>query len=421
MAEVLDSIALYCGTGGSNKVWGAAVVQDGDTVTYLYCNGAVGTAMTPKIERMADSPTARKHYEKKVREKRGKGYVPVDLGDPFYGVGRVLAAAHPALADSGGGGAASYVAETVARDTRVVVSRVLPVDESRFAAVMADPAYGLTEKANGKRVTVEWTGTELRAYNRKGQRLPVVPRAAESLPSIGIPFLIDGEDIPGGGYVMFDLLEFNGGSIRHLEFASRIRTLARLVTEAGLLIMYGAEVADSLSDTPGLALLSPVTSTDEKHSTLQAIRAANGEGVILRRMDAPSVEGNSRDELKYKFTPQIDAAVIGMKPGRQHGSLRLGLYRPDGSLIEIGFVYNGLTTADLEHITQLYLNGQEPVLAVSFLQARTVGIRLVEPTTTIADLRTDKRARDCTTEQLIEILGADRAPLIAAAPAVVPN
>jgi hypothetical protein len=70
------------------------------------------------------------------------------------------------------------------------------------------------------------------------------------------------------------------------------------------------------------------------------------------------------------------------------------------------------TDADVAHLGVLLAQGHQPVLQVSFLKARTVGIILVEPTTSITQLRTDKTADECTIDQLLAVVGWDRASMI---------
>jgi hypothetical protein len=140
---------------------------------------------------------------------------------------------------------------------------------------------------------------------------------------------------------------------------------------------------------------------------------AGGEGIIVCTLDGPSLSGDTRYERKYEFVAEIDAVVLGIKPGIGAGSVRLGLIRPrDRATIEIGCVRSGLRDADVAHLGALLTQGHHPVLTISFLKARTVGINLVEPTTSILQLRADKSADECTTQQLLDLLGQERAPMI---------
>lgn len=143
------------------------------------------------------------------------------------------------------------------------------------------------------------------------------------------------------------------------------------------------------------------------------VMEAGGEGIIVRTLDGPSLSGDTRYERKHKFVVEVDAVVLGIKPGIGAGSVRLGLIRPkDGAIIEVGCVRSGLRDADVAHLGALLAQGHQPVLTVSFLKARTVGINLVEPNTSILQLRTDKSAEECSTDQLLDVLRRDRASII---------
>ncbi len=276
---------------------------------------------------------------------------------------------------------------------------------------------------------------------------------------------MEGEN--AGGYVMFDLLAWGntdtdghghghghgngtgnigagegscggGASIREWSYSRRIEKLRAVLVSAGLIEQAGATAAQTVSEVQGLALLIPATEPQKKQAVMSGVMQAGGEGIIVRTLDAPSLQGDTRHERKLKFVADVDAIVIGIKPGVDaspgSGSLRLGLVRPeDGAIIEVGCVRSGLRDADIAHIGTLLLEqGRDkahvlstpptppslpilplpPVMTVSFLKARTVGITLVEPTTAITRLRTDKHAIECTTDQLVEVLGEDRVAMI---------
>jgi ATP-dependent DNA ligase len=107
--------------------------------------------------------------------------------------------------------------------------------------------------------------------------------------------------------------------------------------------------------------------------------------------------------LKFKFLDEIDCFVIQTKPGRATGSVMLGIVREtDGGILHIGNVRSGLTDAGIMSLTEAIQQGERPVLRVQYLGARTVGITLVEPKTSIAMRRNDKTWAECTTEQYAE-------------------
>ncbi len=57
---------------------------------------------------------------------------------------------------------------------------------------------------------------------------------------------------------------------------------------------------------------------------------------------------------------------------------------------------------------EMLKQGEYPVLKVTYLPIRTVGVKLAEPRTSIKELRSDKSAVECFADQL----GPDKADLI---------
>lgn len=431
-AKVTSLTALHCLVGGSDKVWAAAVIEEVDgSALMISCWGARGGPLTPGKTPFASVEQATKVFNSKSKEKAGKNYQPIDC--TLYGISAALAKLHPAVlsalasADLAAASVTATAATPLAGDAaRVVVNHVTMLRDSDLAGCLASLDYGVTEKANGTRCVVSFDGTTLRSFNRRGIEQLTVPDAAQALASLGFSFVLDGERMEGahaGGYVIFDALELFGESVRNLSYLRRIETLSGILcgaTDQFLLQSAGPRICDSQSDVPGLALLVPATSAEDKRDVLVDVLEAGGEGVIIRTLSASYAQGNDKHTRKLKYLADVDAIVIGVKPGIGTGSVRLGLIRPaDGAVIEIGSVRSGLRDADIAQLTQLLAGGKQPVLSVSFLLARTVGITLVEPTTSISNLRDDKLAVDCTTDQLVEVLGADRASMIASAPAQV--
>ena len=414
---VKDLIALHYQVAGSDKVWAAAVVEEGDgSALIVSCWGRRGASLQTGLKATANLATAQKLFGSKKKEKLAEGYEEIDC--TLYGISTTLSSLHPAVSGAASSmGASTGPEATTPRETpRIVVSHVTVLRDAELTACLNADEYGITEKVNGTRCVVSFDGATLRAYNRRGLEQPTVPDAARPLAQLGEPFAVDGERMEGnsaGGYVIFDLLEWGGQSVRDCPYGRRIETLKDVLIGSGLIRQAGATVARNIAAVPGLALLIPATGQEDKRAVMSEVMQADGEGIIVRTLDAPSLQGDTRYERKYKFVAEVDAIVIGIKPGIGTGSARLGLLRPrDGAIIEVGCVRSGLRDGDISHLGALVAQGKQPVLAVSFLKARTVGINLVEPATSLLHLRNDKSASECTTDQLIELLGQDRAAMI---------
>jgi hypothetical protein len=443
--HVYELIGLHCTSGGSDKVWAAAVYRQGPQWYYLAAYGPRGGRMSGEPKPYGEA-AARKEYAAKLREKVAKDYRDIDIEDARYGLWPYMTSLVPGLTtvsteqrpnglfEQPAAGAATATAPATApangsvkvatptkAGPRVVVSHLKTLPPEALKARMADPHWVLAEKANGVRCTVELTadGT-LRSFNRLGQQNASVPESARALAQVGMPFLIDGEWLKGGEYAMFDLLEWKGESIRHEAFALRIEKLAALA-EGWLLVKHGGPTLSRTIHTPGhdgLYLLQPTNDPLMKAELAIEIQQCGGEGFVLRDERQPSVAGNTNHELKVKFLAEIDVIAYSHKPGKSGGSLNVGLLRDDGALIHVGSVRGGLSEHQVQLLTQRTIDvpvTELPVMRVEYLPARTVGVGLVEPKVWWDRVRDDKRPTDCTTEQLVDQFGEERRAAIWAA------
>lgn len=435
--------AGHCTTGTSNKVWVAcvAVEQDGDAhpvdlamvpasteVVFLCGHAPHGAALRVEEPKKMSRQTAQNLLRKKWQEKAEKGYASVAF-EPFltsFGKPRGLslllpgtalpenqATLLPPLLETQGTNTDETV--SVFRQTAALVKAVT-FDE--MLALLRE-GYTVSEKANGERCLVEWNGTEMVAYNRKGRKTTTPPEGVLPLRQLGHSFVVDGERLTreqAGQYVLFDVLEWDSEDITALPYRKRLTRLVRGMHRIGLLkdvhLTPTIAQAQQNSAVPNLSILLGIQGEALAQNVLQEIQAAGGEGVVLRSLDALYHAGG----LKYKFLEDIDTFVIGIEPGVSAGSLILAMVRPsDQAIVEVGHVRSGLTDADIERVRDMLVRGQSPVFRVTYLPASTIGITLVQPKTSPDALRTDKEAHECTTDQF----GPEKAAIIAQARPVV--
>jgi DNA ligase 1 len=204
--------------------------------------------------------------------------------------------------------------------------------------------YLMSEKLDG--VRAYWDGTRL--ITRGGHLIRAPDWFTAGLP----PVPLDGELWLGRGrfaeasgaarrlepdpetwrdmrYMLFDL---PGGAG---DFRARLAALQRLVAAAG---------------NAHVVLLEQVPVSDDAalQARLAEVTAAGGEGLMLRRIDAPYRPGRSDDLLKVKAFQEGDARVVGHLPGRGKHAGRLGallVELPDGRRFRIG---TGLSDAERE-------------------------------------------------------------------------
>ncbi len=427
--------AGHCTSGSSNKVWAAILaveldeqqkappaVSDVTEVVYLSVWGPHGGDLRVGEPKRLAIKDALKLYVKKCREKDGEGYahVPFTPFLPAFGSPLGLTLVTPPAVDQPESDATSpdRCADDTALPLKYVACAVRAVGGDRLRHLLASPDFGIEEKVNGERCLIFSDGRDVVAYNRRGRPMSAPPSGALHLLRLGRPFVIDGERLTGdqgGHFVAFDLLELGSEPFTAYPYSQRILTLIQVMLQAGLIWQGVATPTHVLalanSTVAELTLLATVTGAVRAAHTLEAVRADSGEGVVLRNLSGDY----SVSPFKFKFVADIEVFVIGVNKGLSGGSLKMGLVRhTDGAVICVGSVRAGLTDANVTSVLAMLASGQRPVFTVTYRLKRTIGIQLVEPSTSMALLCTDKDPSECTTEQF----GEEKLDFIAQADAV---
>jgi hypothetical protein len=430
--------AGHCTIGGSNKVWAAclaiqleegqhppAAVEAAAEVVYLCVYGPHGGNLRVEPPQQLPMGSASKLYQKKMSEKKGKGYVPVRFADFLPSFGRPLGSSLVLSEGTdpenvGSSGNRSNGTNSASGSTlEYTAVPVKAVTWERLQQLLADQNWGVAEKVNGERCLCVFDGQELTAYNRKGQRMSAPPEGAHHLKRLGQPFVVDGERMTGelaGHYVIFDLMEWKGEAYTLYPYVLRITTLEQAMLKAGLLTedrsMPTFLLARANSAANKLSLLVSASGAVMAQRAVESIQACNGEGVVVRNLQGDYFH----PPLKFKFVADLDAFVIAVNDGLGGGSLKLGVVRTsDRRVVEVANVRAGLSATDLDVVRRMLADGKRPVFTVTYLPKRTVGIQLVEPRTNLSLMRDDKDPSECTTDQF----GPEKAMLIAQADAVL--
>jgi hypothetical protein len=424
--------AGYCSTGG-NKDWAACLaVEAEDQVTspptidettevvYLSIHGPHGGNLIPDDPKKLSMKQAQAHFTNKCREKDRKAYAHVPFspylpvfGSPF---GLTLIAEGEGRQSEGSETPTTHVqgGEIVPPlHYQAVALKAAPL--AKIQQLLAEGSHCLSQKVNGERCLLVFERGRLAAYNRRGKLMSAPPAGAMHLCQLGIPFVIDGERLTrdlAGHFVAFDLLELDHNVLTSFSYIVRIKMLEQAMLQAGLLVSSRATPtwaeARANSTVHDLCLLVSAAGQDVAPQIIADIQASSGEGIVVRRLEASYAES----PLKWKFVADIDAFVIGVNGGVAEGSLKFGMIRPeDGAIIEVGNVRSGFNDDAIRTVRQMLELGERPVFTITYLPVNTIGIQLVEPRSGMTFLRTDKEARQCTTEQF----GAEKASDIARA------
>src|SRR5258706_7958035 len=107
----------------------------------------------------------------------------------------------------------------------------------------------------------------------------------------------DGESI-SDDYHAFDLLELNGENLRPLPYRVRFVRLVNLLM--------------SNSRHPHVRLVETAFTTRQKIELWDRLRREDREGVVFKRLDAPSTPGKPNSggpQFKFKFVATVSAVV----------------------------------------------------------------------------------------------------------------
>ena len=387
---------LTCIDGSHNKQYLAELREDHGSYIVFCRYGAIGAKLSSVTKHEGPSHnTAMAVFTKVVGEKRAKGYVDATIP-------AALAAPD----------ATTIPADTLTREAASGVPRFgaqLAGDGGLTALhqVLLQPrAFRVEEKWDGFRALITFaTDGSIAIRNRNGEdkgRIANTPHLEAALRDLGnaLPALWQGSVLDGelvgptfaetatllssGGrnssalrFIAFDLPWFAGSDRRDLPLRVRLTELQSVLTHARLPI----EAAAELVPDPDLAA---------------AVWDSGGEGLIIKRLDAPYAAGNRTAWQKVKQVETADAVVIGCEPGQGKyagttGALILGQHDAAGTLVEVARV-SGFTDA-----LRATLGPTTTGRVVEFrYQERTPGGRYRHPR--FVRFRPDKAPADCRIE-----------------------
>lgn len=234
----------------------------------------------------------------------------------------------------------------------------------------------MEQKVDGHRKLVTLSPGGVTVLNRAGEpsTLPAACLAGFPAASSGA-VVLDGE-LVGAVLWVFDLPHAPPAVLPEMPYCTRRAVLDRLAPALG---------------TETLRFLPVARTTEEKARLVARVLEAGGEGVMLKDTAAPyRSDRRHAGLLKAKFVNDLDAVVTRIAvDGKQNCAV--GLYVTDGRLVEVGTVVVQPRDRELLRVGS--------VVTVTYLYCvNRSAPRLVQPTR--LRLRTDKRPRECTMDQL---------------------
>lgn len=318
----VESISLYYRDGGSDKVYNASIIAEGDGFIVNFSYGRRGTALQAGTK--TASPVTREKaqgiYEKLISEKTSKGYTPQEGGQLFAGG-----------ADAG-------------RVSGNVPQLLNDATEAELMALLDNAGWVVQTKYDGKRIMAHRQDETVSGSNRKGLIVALPQELHDDLLTLPAETILDGE-LVGTTLYVFDATQWAGKSLADAPYSERLETLATGLSERA----YVRRVETSAGQA-------------EKAAHLERIRAARGEGVVLKRLDAPYRAGrpaSGGNQRKFKFTQSVTGRVLSV--GEKKRSVEVGVLTgtdaethccvgnvtilpnypvpPVGALIEVKYLY----------------------------------------------------------------------------------
>lgn len=346
----MERITLYYRSGASDKVYQAAIepTEGGFTVQYAY--GRRGTTL--QTGRKTNTPVthdeAKRIFDQLVAEKTAKGYSPGEDGTPYQMTTK-------ADVDSG-----------------LRCQLLNAVEESEVDKLIADPAWWMQEKFDGRRMLVRKTGQEIVGINRLGLMVPLPATLVEALSHCPVDLILDGEAI-GDSLHVFDAQQIGDLPLGKLRYAERYLQLL------------------AFFETFPQSAIRPVPTyfnTGQKRTAFESLKQKGAEGVVFKHTGAEYSAGRPASggpALKYKFC-ETASFITGQINLRRS----VGLFLLEGD----GLVAAGNVTIPPNH--ELPQAGQ--IVECRYLYAFRESGAIYQPV--YRGVRDDLRREDCVIGQL---------------------
>lgn len=273
----VESVSLFYRDGGSDKVYHANLLPEGEGFVVKFAYGRRGSALVAGTKTTAPvtREKAKAIFDKLVAEKTSKGYTAEEGGQLFAGG-----------ADAG-------------RVSGHVPQLLNEATEAELAALLADDAWIMQTKHDGRRTMVHRQGDAVVGSNRRGLVVALPQELHDCLLScLPDDTVLDGE-LVGSILLVFDATRWAGISLADAVYAERLAALTEGVADG---LRYVKRVETSRGNA-------------QKAAHLEAVRASRGEGVVLKRLDAPYRAGrpaSGGNQRKFKFTQSATCRVLSV-------------------------------------------------------------------------------------------------------------
>ena len=283
----MEHITLYYRQGSSDKVYQASIeTKDGGyAVTFAY--GRRGTTLTTgtKTQTPVTYDEAKRIYDKLVAEKTAKGYTPGTDGTPYRQT------------------------EKENQTTGIHCQLLNPIGEKQVDQLIADPAYWMQEKWDGRRLLIQKHEGKITGINRLGLAVALPEPLHRDAAACDLDFTLDGEAM-GDTLCCFDMLQIGGEDLRGLRYTDRYVRMMNLLASF---------------QRSSITMVETHFTAGQKREAFNRLKFDNAEGVVFKQIDAPYMAGRPASggpQLKYKFC-ETASFVVGKVNAKRSVTLML--------------------------------------------------------------------------------------------------
>jgi bifunctional non-homologous end joining protein LigD len=277
----LENITLYYREGSSDKVYQCQIEAAGERFVVNFAYGRRGSTMNTgtKTNVPVDYDSAKRIFDKLVKEKKSKGYTEGEAGTPYI------------------------TPEANKQSSGLIPQWLNPIDEAQVLDLINDDNYCAQEKFNDRRLLARKQGLDITGINKKGLITGLPLPVFEVVRGFETDVVIDGEGIKDT-LRAFDLLFLDGIDIRDWPYRERLAALMNLLF--------------SVQQTT-IKLVETAFTTEQKLALLKELKARNAEGIVFKHLHAPATPGRPNSggtQLKHKFVATLSALVAKVNQKR---------------------------------------------------------------------------------------------------------
>ncbi|MDM8559565.1 RNA ligase family protein [Candidatus Parabeggiatoa sp. HSG14] len=273
-----ENITLYFKQGSSDKIYKASI-EEADSkhfvVNFAYGRRGATLKTGTKTQTSVDYAKAKKIYDKLVKDKTSKGYMPGEEGSQYVHT------------------------DTDMRETGVQCQLLNFVEESVALQLINDKNWWAQEKHDGKRMLIHKTDS-ITAINRKGLSIGAPDTILNSAGQVDQAYLVDGEAV-GEQLFAFDLLEIDNTDIRTAPYSKRLLHLKKLGFNGSIIVTETAKTKK------------------EKQQLYDRLKVSGMEGIVFKKSSAPYTAGRPNsggNQIKFKFYATASVIVTSINQKR---------------------------------------------------------------------------------------------------------